>query len=60
MNVTFFDMSAESAKYCIVTLEADWDSEVEDQWVFDTKNRAIFMKIANYDQRKFEKISVLF
>lgn len=41
-------------------MEAEWNSEVEDEWVFDSKNRAFYMKISGYDPKKYEKMLVLF
>ena len=56
----FYDTSIEEAKDCLLNLQVEFDSDVEDQWVFNKNNRSIFVKIANYEPRKFEKIFVLF
>lgn len=60
VNVIFYDTSIEEAKDCLLNLQVEFDSDVEDQWVFNKNNRSIFVKIANYEARKFEKIFVLF
>lgn len=50
----------ENAQYCVCRLDADWDSDVEDQWIFDKNNQRIFVKISNYESRKYDKLLLLF
>ena len=60
LNITFYDTSLECANYCVARLDAEWDADVEDQWIFDKNNRSIFVKIANFEQRKYEKYVLMF
>lgn len=53
VNVTFYDTSTESGKDCICSLQVDFDPDVEDQWLFNKNNRSLFVKVGNYDLRKY-------
>lgn len=47
-------------KSSIWQVEAEFDPEVEDVWRFSNALRSIFVKVAGYEARKFEKIVLLF
>ena len=60
LNITFYDTSLESAKYCVARIDADWDPDIEDQWIFDKNNRDVFVRIGSYESRKYDKLLLLF
>lgn len=60
LNVTFFDTSLEATRFAITSLEASWDPSVEDRWAFDKNNQSVFVKISQFDFRKFDKLLLLF
>lgn len=53
LNIAFFDLSAEMLKHSIWQVEAEFDPEVEDVWRFTNAVRSLFIKVANYEPRKF-------
>ena len=55
-----FDLSSDTIRHAIWQIEMEWDPDVEDEWMLPKVSRSIFVKIAGYEQKKYEKVVVLF